>query len=227
MSTYENQLRYRKAQLMKKRRRQKQVLIRGGVVLSIICFLVFFFIHQNKLEDEVDERAKLLDKSMPELTVDLLSISEYARPGIQLKEVKGIVIHYTANPGTGAKQNRDYFQGLKDSKLTKASSHFVIGLNGEIIQCIPTSEIAYASNQRNADTIAIECCHKDKSGKFNKKTYASAVELTAWLLKKFDLSSKDVIRHYDVTGKKCPLYYVEHEDKWEQFKKDVENGKGR
>ena len=31
-----------------------------------------------------------------------------------------------------------------------------------------------------------------------------------------------VIRHYDVTGKNCPKYFVEHEDEWEQFKKDVD-----
>lgn len=24
-------------------------------------------------------------------------------------------------------------------------------------------------------------------------------------------------------GKKCPLYYVEHEEAWEQFLKDLEN----
>ena len=27
-----------------------------------------------------------------------------------------------------------------------------------------------------------------------------------------------VIRHYDVKGKLCPLYYVEHPEAWEQFK---------
>ena len=32
-----------------------------------------------------------------------------------------------------------------------------------------------------------------------------------------------IIRHYDVTGKECPLYYVEHEDKWEEFRDDVMN----
>ena len=30
-----------------------------------------------------------------------------------------------------------------------------------------------------------------------------------------------MIRHYDVTGKICPKYFVEHEDAWEQFKADV------
>jgi len=157
----------------------------------------------------------------PNFFVDLLTINEYSRPGEANDKIKGIVIHYTANPGTTASQNRSYFEGLKDSQITKASSHFIVGLDGEIIQCIPTNEIAYASNDRNNDTISIECCHMDETGEFNEETYASLVHLTAWLCGKFDLSPKDVIRHYDVTGKMCPLYYVEHEDKWEQFIKDV------
>ena len=90
------------------------------------------------------------------------------------------------------------------------------------MQCIPTSEMAYASNNRNSDTIAIECCHPDADGKFTQETYDSLVELTAWLCQKFGLDADDVIRHYDVTGKLCPLYFVDHEDAWKQFKKDVD-----
>ena len=78
--------------------------------------------------------------------------------------IRNIVLHYTANPGATAKQNRDYFEGLKDTHLTKASSHFIVGLDGEIVQCIPTWEVAYASNNRNGDTVSIECCHPDESG---------------------------------------------------------------
>ena len=48
------------------------------------------------------------------------------------------------------------------------------------------------------------------------------VELTAWLCGKFNLKVEAVIRHYDVTGKECPLYYVENEDAWERFKEDVQ-----
>ena len=36
-----------------------------------------------------------------------------------------------------------------------------------------------------------------------------------------DLNENDVIRHYDVTGKACPKYFVDHEDAWKQFRKDV------
>ena len=34
---------------------------------------------------------------------------------------------------------------------------------------------------------------------------------------------KDIIRHYDVTGKLCPKYYVEHPDAWEKLKKDAKS----
>lgn len=157
----------------------------------------------------------------PEMEVQLLTENEYSRPGTKSGRINGIVIHYTANPGSTAMQNRDYFEGLKDTHITKASSHFVVGLDGEIVQCIPTWEIAYASNHRNADTVSIECCHSDESGKFNPDTYRSMVRLTAWLCEKFGLTEEDVIRHYDVTGKNCPKYFVENEEAWKNFRADV------
>ena len=63
--------------------------------------------------------------------------------------------------------------------------------------------------------------HPTENGKFNDVTYARVVELTAWLCDEFGLDEKDVIRHHDVTGKLCPLYYVEHEDAGEQMRKDI------
>lgn len=161
------------------------------------------------------------DTLKPEIDVELLTPNEYSRPGITNEQINGIVVHYTANPGSTAMENRNYFEGLKDTHLAKVSSNFVIGLEGEIVQCIPTWEMAYASNDRNSDTISIECCHPDETGKFNAATYKSLVQLCAWLCVKYDLTSEDVIRHYDVTGKDCPKYFVEHEDAWVQFKADV------
>ncbi len=121
------------------------------------------------------------------------------------------------NPGTTAQNNRDFF----DKDDTEVSSHFVVGLKGEIIQCLPLCERSAASNDRNKDTISIEVCHPDDTGKFNDATYASVVKLTAWLLKETGLSGDNVIRHYDVTGKLCPIYYVNNPDKWKALKKDV------
>lgn len=160
-------------------------------------------------------------KTPPEYDVQLLDVNEYSRPGIPLEKVRGIVVHYTANPGTSAQNNRDYFQGLSLSGENSVSSHFVVGIEGEVIQCVPCNEVAYASNDRNSDTISIECCHTDESGKFSDSTYKTLVHLTAWLMGRYDLKIDDVIRHYDVTGKNCPKYFVEYPLAWEQFKKDV------
>lgn len=162
-----------------------------------------------------------VDATEPDIDVQLLTVNPYSRPGTETDKITGIVVHYTANPGSTAMNNRDYFEGLKDSHETQASSNFVVGLEGEIVQCVPTWEVAYASNSRNHDTVSIECCHPDETGKFNDATYRSMVQLCAWLCLKFGLDETDVIRHYDVTGKNCPKYFVENEDAWNTFREDI------
>ena len=154
---------------------------------------------------------------------DYLTVNEWSRPGTELEEINGVVIHYVGNPGTTAHANRNYFESLSSGKEgTYASSHFIVGLEGEVIQCVPLTEIAYASNGRNGDTVSIEVCHPDETGEFAPVTYDRAVELTAWLCVQFKLDPEtDVIRHYDVTGKECPRYYVEHPEAWDTFRADV------
>ena len=150
-----------------------------------------------------------------------LPINANSRPGTPVKKVNAIVIHYIGNPATTALQNRNYFANLEITQETSVSSNFIVGLDGEIIQCVPVDEVAYASNNRNGDTISIELCHPDETGEFTDETYSSAVRLTAWLCGQYGLTSKDVIRHYDVSGKICPKYYVENEEAWEAFKDSV------
>ena len=158
----------------------------------------------------------------PARDIELLTPNEYSRPQTALDTVNNLVIHYVGNAGSSAMDNRNYFESLKDSHERSASSHFVIGLSGEIVQCIPISEIAYASKNRNNDTISIECCHPGDDGQFNEYTYWSLVELSAWLCKKFHLNPQEILRHYDVTEKLCPLYYVEHPDEWQTLKDTIE-----
>ena len=210
----------------KRKRRNKllwhALLCSAVVIIFVSIAAVFLKAEANQIAAENADVLKLRVETAPEINVQLLSINEYSRPGIELSEVNGVVIHYTGNPGTTAMQNRNYFEGLAEKKDTKASSHFIVGLSGEIIQCVPLNEIAYASNQRNADTISIECCINNEAGKFTDKTYDALVHLTAWLVGEYDLKISDIIRHYDVTGKACPKYFVEHESAWEDFKLDVE-----
>ncbi len=137
------------------------------------------------------------------ITNDYLPFSNYHRPGTKIKPRK-IAVHYVGNAGSSAKGNRNYFANCSNY----VSSHYIIGLNGEILRLIPENEISYCTNQANSYTISIECCHQDNNGKFNSKTYNALVELCADICKRYGFNPlTDIIRHYDVTKKACPLWW--------------------
>ena len=187
-------------------------------ILLLVLLVVGWHVYQN----EIIPREKVFElaaTSAPDwVDQQIIKVDGDSRRGVMLEGVRNIVIHYVGNPGTTAQQNRDYYA----NPSSDVSSHFVIGLKGEIIQCIPLHEKSSASNHRNKDTISIEVCHPDESGKFTDETYDSLVKLTVWLCEVCGLDSSDIIRHYYITGKQCPLYFVTHENAWERFKKDVE-----
>ena len=198
------------------------------LLAAVLIILVIRLLSNGKAAQAVKDlqrQISVLDYKnveKPEWEEAFLTPNDYSRPGERLPEVNSIFVHYTANRNTSAAQNRSYFESLKDTHERSASAHFIIGYDGEIIQCIPFEEIAYAVKTRNYDSISIECCYKSADGSFTKETYDSLIHLLAYLVKKYGLSTDDILRHYDCGGKKCPLYYVEHEDDWEQLKRDVE-----
>ena len=200
-----------------RKKRSRVWLERAVIAVLVLCIgaeLVYWFRHRA---------VPGADVSAPEwVEQDILPLNPYSRPGTPLETIDGVVVHYVGNPGTSAAANRSFFANLAVTHETYASAHFVVGLEGEVIQCVPLTEIAYASNIRNEDTVAIEVCHPDETGAFSPAAYQQVVELTAWLCRTFDLDpDTDVIRHYDVTEKLCPLYYVEHPEAWDAFRADV------
>ena len=209
------------SQTYRRKRRRRRAgpavpVLLGAVLLCLTAAVVWVLLR--------DRGPQVEDVPVPEyVEKDYLTVNPYSRPGDALEKINGVVIHYVGNPGTTAHANRNYFQSLSSGREdTYASSHFIVGLEGEVIQCVPLTEIAYASNTRNGDTVSIEVCHPDETGEFSPVTYDRTVELTAWLCRAFELDPEtDVIRHYDVTGKECPRYYVEHPEAWDAFRADV------
>lgn len=223
------------AAIARRRRRKRQrllagallaagVIVVGGLLGTLLWKVVGRFRDADVLSGNTREERELIrenDTKKPLIKEEFLTVNPYSRPAEPLTEVRNIFVHYTANKGTSAEQNRSYFENLGITGERSASAHFVIGYDGEIIQCLPLDEIAYAVKTRNYDSISIECCFVDEDGKFTDATYQSLLQLTAWLLREYKLTPNDVLRHYDVGGKKCPLYFVEHEDSWEQFRQDL------
>ena len=132
---------------------------------------------------------------------------------------KGIILHYIGNPGTTARQNANYFAHVE----TQTSVHYIVD-DGEIIEIIPPDRKSYGTSdkQYNESFIQIEMCHPDASGKISETTLANVVWLCRELMERYGIT--EIIRHYDVTGKKCPLWYVEHPEEWEALKERIVEG---
>ena len=150
------------------------------------------------------------------------------RPKTRRSRTTAIAVHWVANPNSTAMANRNYF-----NKTRRADSrNYIIELQGEILSCTNHEEPSWCTNEANSYTVSVECCHPDWTGCFTGKTYTSLVELTARLCQKYHLDPQNggVIRHYDVTRKICPKWFVpasrggsdtNDERHWKQFLHDV------
>jgi N-acetylmuramoyl-L-alanine amidase len=172
---------------------------------------------------------------------ELLTVNPFSRPGKNITGIKALVIHWVANAGSTARQNRDYFESLKGQSLGDpaaryASAHFIVGIDGEIIQCIPAEEMAYHVGAKkytpealgslghypNNCTVGIELCHPNADGWFTPETELSAAELCALLCLQANLDPLTGIwTHHAVTEKYCPKWFVDYPDQFDDFKQGV------
>ena len=140
------------------------------------------------------------------------------------KRIKYIVIHYVGATG-GAEDNCNYFY----SAYRGVSAHYFVGHKGELWQCVEDADVAWHCGTtgkykhkycRNSNSIGVEmCCRQDSKGNwyFEEETVAATVELVKYLMKKYGVKIDNVVRHYDVTGKRCPAPYI-NSSKWAAFK---------
>jgi N-acetylmuramoyl-L-alanine amidase len=174
------------------------------------------------------------------MKISYIQVNKYTRPGIKLKGVKKIVMHYTATPGATAQNEHDYFNGTCIQEKRFASAHIFIDKT-ESICIIPLDEVAYHANDvqaHNADgsayrgvealkpnanllSVGVEMC-VEKDGSFHPDMVSRAVDEVALLCKQFKLDPlKDIVRHYDVTKKICPAPWVKSPNLFEAFKNRV------
>ncbi len=115
----------------------------------------------------------------------------------------GIILHYVGNPGTSALNNAKFLSNVNEQR----SVHYVVD-DISIYEIIPPSYKSYGTSKKtyNESYIQIEMCHPDKTGKISEATLKNVVDLCRKLIKEYGCDK--VIRHYDATGKACPLYYV-------------------
>ncbi|WP_141265813.1 peptidoglycan recognition protein family protein [Moorella sp. E308F] len=169
-----------------------------------------------------------------------LTPNRYSRPQRPIIKIKGIVIHWVAVPNGRAEGVYNFFENRKYGKNDFGSAHEVIDLDGSIIQMIPPNEMAYAvgaykytqkalnelSSYPNDCTYSIECCHVDWDGTMTATTYNTLVTRCVDLCTQWGLDPlRNLWLHYEITGKDCHRWFVNHPDEWAKFKQLVADHK--
>lgn len=175
-----------------------------------------------------------------------LEPNRFSRPQTPMDSVQALIIHYVGYPGAKARDVRNYFNNLprinaNNNGSIYASSHYIVGLDGEVIYDVPESEVAYHAGGRHYShtaqklfynkkrrrvwphdrCIGIEVCHPDETGEFLPATRDALVNLSSEIVLRHGIPRENVLRHYDVTGKLCPKFYVEHSNEWENLVDDI------
>lgn len=155
-----------------------------------------------------------------------------------LTDIKYIVIHYTSNDGDTDENNGKYFK----NNIVKSSAHYFVD-SDSITRSVPDNYIAWSVGGKkyadcsktgggkyhgkctNSNSISIELCDDVKNGVVypSAKTIQNALELTEHLMKLYNIPKENVIRHFDVTGKYCPKYWMD-DTKWKSEFWDKLNG---
>ena len=146
--------------------------------------------------------------------------------------IKYLVYHYTANDGDTDEANAKYFH----NNVVKASAHRFVDDDSVTIS-VPDNYVAwhcggglqgskghtYYKKCTNTNSIGIEMCDTKRNGKYEvtPKTRTNAIALGKELVKKYGIKKENVIRHYDVTGKNCPAYFVKNEEGWIKFRNEI------
>lgn len=149
------------------------------------------------------------------------------------QKIKYIPIHFTSNDGDTDEANGRYFA----SHVIKASAHFFVD-DDSVTESVPADYVAYAVGGKkytdckktgggkyfgkctNSNSLSIEICDDIRNGVVypSEKTIENALALTKELMKKYNVPQSRVIRHFDVTGKKCPGYWCGSKEKDKKWK---------
>lgn len=138
--------------------------------------------------------------------------------------VRYIVMHYTANNGDTARNNCDYYHRVGG---LQASAHYFVDEHGAM-QSVREGDTAWHCGARaywhpecrNANSIGIEMCSRkraDGSYYILPETVANAAALAREIMQRYGIDTEHVLRHYDVTGKRCPMPWVDDPAQWTAF----------
>ena len=130
--------------------------------------------------------------------------------------IDGMAVHYTATSAS-AHNNLVYFSRAG----ANASAHLFVDKDGTIRQSVHFEDTAWAVGNfpQNQRTVSVEVVSAGED--FTDAQINALAQIYEYLRATYGITR--VIRHYDVTGKRCPAPYVD-ESKWAALKARITGG---
>ena len=168
------------------------------------------------------------------------------------ERIEWIVVHYTGMITTQGDPDTASWAIARSKRA--ASTHYLVGDRGDradIIQLLPVKYAAYHVGAKddgklipcyNGNSIGVDLCEckLDCSSSsvscndwyFTPKTFANGAHLIAYLAQEYNIPTDHIVRHYDVTHKRCPRPFVgtdinaytgqTHESAWREFVRTID-----
>ena len=168
------------------------------------------------------------------------------------ERIEWIVVHYTGMVATQGDPDTAARAIARSSR--EASTHYLVGDRGDIadiLQLLPVKYAAYHVGAKddsklipcyNGNSIGVDLCECKmdcSSGSvscndwyFTPQTLANGAHLIAYLAQEHGIPTDHIVRHYDVTHKRCPRPFVgtdinaytgqTHESAWREFVRTID-----
>lgn len=168
------------------------------------------------------------------------------------ERIEWIVVHYTGMVATQGDPDTAARAIARSSR--DASTHYLVGDRGDradIVQLLPVKYAAYHVGAKddgklipcyNGNSIGVDLCEckLDCSSSsvscndwyFTPQTFDNGAHLIAYLAQEHGIPTDHIVRHYDVTHKRCPRPFVgtdinaytgqTHESAWREFVRTID-----
>ena len=163
------------------------------------------------------------------------------------ERIEWIVVHYTGMVSTQG--DPDTAARAIASSKREASTHYLVG--DRVVQLLPVKYAAYHVGAKddgklipcyNGNSIGVDLCEckMDCSSSsvscndwyFTPQTLTNGAHLIAYLAQEYGIPTDHIVRHYDVTRKRCPRPFVgtdinaytgqTHESAWREFVRTID-----
>ena len=128
----------------------------------------------------------------------------------KMNEIKYIIITSSKYNGFSALKNRNIIEKLKYKEDKEFSCHYIIDIDGKILNIIPEKEKAICTRNNNYDDKSISIMLTlNKDGNYDESEILSLSELLNRIKKKYNIKNDNVLTEFEVNSSRRPVIFCD------------------